>query len=446
MNIYLESLGCARNQIDSEAMLVQMQRAGWAITDNPSDADVIVVNTCSFIEAAAEESIDTILEFARFKKDGRCRKLVVTGCLPERYREDIAEAMPEVDIFLGTGAFDRIIHAIDGYPNTSKCILPDPDEISTDALNADRIRIFRPMSYLKIAEGCDRHCTYCIIPRLRGRQKSRPMDNIVSEAQRLLVDGVRELDLVAQDTTAYGHDLDDGANLAGLLEKLARIRISGVRKEDAEFWVRFLYGHPESIDRDVITTVARNANICSYFDIPIQHASDTVLKRMGRHYGKDSLSRMIDRIRNVVPDAALRTTVIVGFPGETDKDFDELLAFVEQAAFTHLGCFTYSDAQDLPSHRLEGHVPAAIAEARYDELMTLQRQIAGQNNTKYIGKTLPVLVEEEVESGLYLGRTEFQAPEVDGVTYVRGRDIPAGEFSTVKITEVLEYDLAGDMA
>ena len=444
MKLYLESLGCARNQIDSEVMLVHLQRAGWTVTDDPSAADAIVVNTCSFIEAAVDESIDTILELARYKKKGRCRRLVVAGCLPERYRQDITDAMPEVDMFLGTGGFDRIIQAIDGYPDTSKCMLPDPDNISAAGLDTPRVHVTRPMAYLKIAEGCNRHCTYCIIPKLRGRQKCRPAEQIVSEASQLLIDGVRELVLVAQDTTAYGQGVDENVNLAGLLEQLAKIRIDGIRRNEAEFWIRFLYGHPESIGQDVITTVARNTNICSYFDIPIQHASDSVLKRMGRHYDRDTLYSMIEGIRAAIPEAALRTTVIVGFPGETDKEFDDLLTFIEDIEYTHLGCFTYSDSEDLPSHHLADHVPASVAEARYDELMTLQRQIANRLNANYIGKRLPVLVEEKVESGLYLGRTSFQAPEVDGVTYVHGDEIPLGEFRTVKITEVLEYDLAGE--
>jgi ribosomal protein S12 methylthiotransferase len=441
MNIYMESLGCARNQIDSEAMLFHLQAGGYVITDEPAQADVIVVNTCSFIEAAADESIDTILQLARYRQSGRCRRLVVTGCLPERYREKIVKAMPEVDQFLGTGAFDRILQVVQGPPQTSQCLLPDPDAIGPDT---PRLKVWRPTAYLKIAEGCSKRCTYCIIPELRGRQKSRSMPQIIAEARQLIDDGVRELVLVAQDTTAYGQDLGAQSHLAGLLQQLADLRQGSAESQPDRFWIRFLYGHPESIDEAIISTVARNDNICSYFDIPVQHAHNRVLKRMGRNTSRDDLYRMIERIRSRVPDAAVRTTVIVGFPGETETEFRQLLTFIEDIQFTHLGCFIYSDAEDLPSHRLSGHVSYQVGEERYDEVMTLQRRIVGRLNEKYLGNTLPVLIEEKSESGLYVGRTEFQAPEVDGVTFVRAGDLSVGQFAATRINEVLEYDLVGE--
>ena len=270
------------------------------------------------------------------------------------------------------------------------------------------------------------------------------MPQLIAEARRLLGEGVRELVLVAQDTTAYGQDLDGQTHLADLLQELADLVQDPDPRLNDRFWIRFLYGHPESIDDAVISTVARNGNICSYFDVPIQHAHDRVLKRMGRSTNRDDLYRMIDRIRSRVPEAALRTTVIVGFPGETEKEFRQLLTFIEDIRFAHLGCFTYSDAEDLPSHNLSGHVSKQIAEQRYDELMTLQRRIVGRLNAKYLGKTLPVLIEEKSESGLYVGRTEFQAPEVDGVTFVRARDLTVGQFAATRISEVLEYDLVGE--
>lgn len=441
MIVYLTSLGCARNQIDSEVMLGRLKAVGALFSDAPADAEVIIVNTCSFIESAADESIDTILELAAYKKKGRCRRLVVTGCLPERYRDEITRAIPEVDVFLGTGAFDRIVEAVEGYLDSAKCVLPDPDSLSPSGAGVLRERSNRWMAYLKIAEGCSRQCTYCIIPKLRGRQKSRSIDDVVAEARQLLQAGVRELVLVSQETTAYGKDLQPPTDLARLLTALAAPpSASG----PDPFWVRFLYGHPQSIDDGLLNAVAQHANICSYFDIPIQHASRSVLRKMGRHYGPADLQRLLGRIRRVIPAAALRTTVIVGFPGETDDDFDQLLRFVESERFNHLGCFVYSDAEDLPSHRLPDHVPTATARERYRILMKRQQEISAARNRDYHGRTLAVLVEEHPENGLYTGRTEFQAPEVDGVTYIHADRLQAGDFAMVRITDTLEYDLVGE--
>ncbi|MFZ0611084.1 MAG: 30S ribosomal protein S12 methylthiotransferase RimO [Desulfobacterales bacterium] len=440
MIVYLVSLGCARNQIDSEIMLGRLKAAGALFTDAPDDAEVIVVNTCSFIESAADESIDTILGLAAFKDTGPCRRLIVTGCLPERYRREIVRAIPEVDVFLGTGAFDRIVAAAEGKLDADRCLLPDPDTLSPSGIGVARERGHRGMAYVKIAEGCDRRCTYCIIPRLRGRQKSRFVADVVAEARQLLATGARELVLVSQETTAYGRDLHPPADLARLLTALAALpEVAGA---DA-FWIRFLYGHPQSIDDNLLTAVARHPNICSYFDIPIQHASAAVLKKMGRSYGPDELRRLFDRIRTLMPQAALRTTVIVGFPGETDADFDELLRFVESERFDHLGCFVYSDAEDLAAHKLPDHVPPATARQRHRTLMTRQQEISTARNLAYREKTLAVLVEDHPEEGLYVGRTEFQAPEVDGVTYIHANRLQTGDFAKVKISDTLEYDLVG---
>jgi ribosomal protein S12 methylthiotransferase len=297
--IYLESLGCARNLVDSEQMLGRLEMAGWEATRDPSQARVIVVNTCSFIESAANESIDTILSLSAYKTHGACRRLVVAGCLPERYRQQIAAALPEVDIFIGTGAFDRIIDAAEGRLNASGCLLPDPEGITLTA-QIPRKPSSAPAAYLKIAEGCSRHCTYCIIPTLRGRQKSRAPEDILAEARILLQQGAKELVLVSQDTTHYGRELSPAADLGDLLERLARL------PEAAQAWIRFLYGHPQSIDARVIETVAAHANLCPYFDIPIQHASTAVLKSMGRHYTAKDLERLFADIRSAIPHAALR--------------------------------------------------------------------------------------------------------------------------------------------
>jgi ribosomal protein S12 methylthiotransferase len=438
MRLYIESLGCARNQVDSESMAGKLRRAGWSLTRDPAQAAVIVVNTCSFVEAAIDESIDTILALARFKKKGRCRRLVVAGCLPERFREAIADALPEVDHFLGTGAFDRIVDAVTGDMDGEICLLPDPDGIFLDQPPL-RERLHSHTAYLKIAEGCSRHCTYCIIPRLRGRQKSRPLDLILDEARQLIDAGVKELNLVAQDTTFYGRDLPSPVGFDTLLTRLAELA--------GDTWIRFLYGHPESIDGKVIDVVAANGNLCPYFDLPIQHAATNVLKKMGRNYNKQALLALFDRIRSTLPGAAIRTTLIVGFPGETEDDFKELMEFVEQVRFDHLGVFTYSDAEDLPSHGLGGHVAKKVARSRRGRLMERQMAISESRLAALVGKTLPVLIEATAEPHLYEGRSILQAPEVDGITYVstgsEGPGVSIGDIATVRITEALEYDLIG---
>lgn len=437
-SVHLVSLGCARNQVDSETMLGRLSAAGWRIVAEPAAADAIVVNTCSFIRPAVDESIDTILELAEFKQKGRCRRLVVVGCLPERFRQEIVAALPEVDVFLGTGAFDRVVAAVaDSSAKQTACHLPDPDLIAP-AVGVPRWRAASPSAYLKIAEGCDRHCTYCIIPRLRGRQKSVPLDILVDEARRLAGEGVREMVLVAQETTAYGTDLDPPGHLSDLLRRL--------HAAVPDVWLRLLYGHPESIDARTIAAAGELPGVCAYFDLPVQHASDRILRRMGRRQTGAELKALMGQIRRRIPDAALRTTVIVGFPGETDADFQILMDFVREVGFDHLGAFVYSDHEDLPSHGLDGHVPAATARRRRDRLMRLQRDISRAAQRRYLGRTCEVLIEATPEPGLYEGRTRFQAPEVDGITYVRGDGIEVGRICPVAIQDSLEYDLMGALA
>jgi len=438
--IHMASLGCARNRVDSEQMLGLLQRAGATITEDPGAADVIVVNTCSFITPAVEESIDTILELAEYKRRGRCRRLVVAGCLPERYRQELAESLPEVDVFLGTGAFHRIVEAA-GAAAPGLCLLPDPETAPDAGPSPLRVRSTAHVAYVKIAEGCSRHCTYCIIPKLRGRQRSRPVADIVDETRELVAAGARELTLIAQDTTRYGVDLTPPANLSRLLGRLADL--AEEQPGNQQPWIRFLYGHPESLTDAVIRTVAERRSICSYFDIPVQHASRPILSAMGRGYGPEAIIRMAERIRALCPDAALRTTAIVGFPGETEKDFAILSALAAEIRFDHLGVFLYSDAADLPSHRLSGHVPADVAGERFHRLMAAQAQISREKNERRIGTTTTVLIEEAVEPGLFVGRTAFQAPEVDGETYVRCGELTPGAFVPVTITDAEEYDLTG---
>ena len=435
MKFYLASLGCAKNLVDSEVMLGRLINAGWRITQDPQNADTIIVNTCSFIESAVNESIDTILELARFKSNGACRRLIITGCLPERYREAMVETLPEVDVFLGTGAFDKIVAAANDDLKIGRCFLPDPNITPHGQQESLRVLSSSYTAYLKIAEGCSRHCTYCIIPKLRGKQRSRHLEDIVSEARDLISSGIKELILIAQDTTCYGTDLHPPVPLYRLLEKISEL--------SDNIWIRILYGHVESIEDSFIRTVAEHRNICSYFDVPIQHASNRILKKMGRNYTSDHLYRLFDNIRSTVPDAALRTAIIVGFPGETDKDFEMLSTFIQDIGFDNLGVFIYSDAEDLPSHKLPGHIPKSDAADRYNRLMALQQEISLLNNRKHIGKNYHVLVEESIDDNLYKGRTFFQAPEVDGTTDIHSSSLNIGSFVHVKIEEAFEYDLKG---
>lgn len=435
MIVYLNSLGCVRNMVDSEAMLGALAEAGHTFTQEPADAEAIIVNTCGFIESAAQEAVDTILEMARYKEIGKCRRLVVTGCLPERYREETAGELPEVDVFLGTGAYDCVVEAVEGKLAAGCCRLPAPETLSLHTHRTARLHSTFPVVYLKITEGCNRHCTYCIIPKLRGCLRSRSPEDIEAEATRLGNSGFREIIIIGQDTTSYGIDLDPPSDLAGLIQRVAQAA--------PHARIRFLYGHPDRIDDDLLRVIQNCNNICPYFDIPIQHASPSVLKRMGRRHDEKQLLALFQRIRAAVPDAVLRTTVMVGFPGETEDEFMQLLHFVETVEFDHLGAFNYSDADDLPSHGLSNHVPGDVADARHDRLMELQARISLEKNRRQIGKTVSVLVEEKDSASLFKGRTIYQAPEVDGITSIRARELKIGQFLNVRITGATEYDLEG---
>lgn len=440
MNVYLESLGCARNLVDSEVMLGHLAKADWKIISDPSDADLIVINTCSFIESAVDESIETILTLSEYKKSGKCKHLVVAGCLPERFREDIAPELEEVDLFIGTGAADKIAEAVDNIVDygVNNCILPDPNDVSPIKADLPRVLTSPDIAYIKIAEGCDRHCTYCIIPKLRGKYRSRPEDDILKEAGQLVESGVKELILVAESTTDYGQT---GGDSTDSLENV----LTGISLIEGDFRLRMLYGFPDTLEDSVIKTIGNTDKICTYFDIPIQHASNNILKKMGRNYTREDLYELYDKIRELVPDASLRTTLITGFPGETEEDFNELMAFVEDIEFDHLGVFVYSDSEDLPSHKLKNHIPEEVAQKRHDAIMELQANISQKNNFRHKNNTYKVLIEENPDEGLYLGRTEFQAPDVDGVTFVYSENLTIGSFVDVEITDAYEYDLAGEV-
>ncbi len=436
MKLHLVSLGCAKNLVDSEVMLTRLSEDGWEITQDPADADAIIVNTCGFIEPAIDESIDTILELADYKTDGRCANLIVTGCLPQRFGEHLVQDLPEVDAFLGVAALDHITLAAKGKLNGNACLIPPPETRNFSQFIPPKIRSLPHPAYLKISEGCDRRCTYCIIPKLRGRQQSRPIADIAAEAGGLIEAGVKELVVIGHDVTHYGADLPGHADLPSLLNEIAGL--------SDDVWIRVLYGHPESINDDIISVIAERDNICSYFDLPIQHASDAVLKRMGRQYDRARLLDLFRRIRAAAPDAALRTAAIVGFPGETEKDVDLLQDFISKVRFDHLGLFRYSDFEDIPSHRLPGHVPEPAAQRRYDRIMTAQKAISLGKNKARIGQTVMALIEGMEEPGAYIGRTAFQAHDVDGVCYIQSfQDLPAVGFIQARITEAGDYDLTG---
>ncbi|MCP4022827.1 MAG: 30S ribosomal protein S12 methylthiotransferase RimO [Desulfobacteraceae bacterium] len=444
MIIYLEALGCSRNLVDSEIMLGRLKQSGHTITDDPAQARVIIVNTCGFISTAADEAVDVILEMAKFKETGACEKLIATGCLVQRYKDDkdLAAALPEVDVFLGTAACDLIADAVQGKKVKPLTLFPDPAKRAFQDLNIERKLLSDYFAYIKVSEGCRRKCTYCIIPKLRGIQRSRPIKDIVKEGTALVSKGVKEIILTAENTTDYGHDSGSGKGfetvLSSLGEKIGQI--------DHNAWIRFLYTHPCSLTSDIIRQTAQMENICSYYDVPIQHASSNILKLMGRPYTRKDLYTLFDNIRKMDPRARLRTTIITGFPTETDKDFDTLLAFIEDIGFDHLGVFTYSDSHDLKSHLLKDHVPKEVAQERHDLLMAAQARISAQINESYVGEVFTVLVEESPEPGLYLGRTMFQAPEVDGVTFIYADRLEIGSFVRVKITGAHEYDISGELA
>ncbi len=442
MIIYLETLGCSRNQVDSEIMLGKLVNAGHQRTDDPSNAQVIIVNTCGFISTASDEAVDVILQMAQFKQTGACNRLIATGCLAQRYKDDpdLVKTLPEVDAFVGTGACDRIVDAVENRDVKALTLFPDPAKRGFQDPEEQRALMTGPYAFLKVSEGCNRKCTFCIIPTLRGPQRSRPVDDICKEAESLAAQGVKEIILTAENTTDYGQDLKEHTGLDTVLERLAQ------SPELKNTWIRFLYTHPDTLTEPVIQTVNKYPQICAYYDVPIQHASSRILKKMGRPYTRETLIKLFHTIRKIDPRAALRTTLIVGFPGETEQDFEELLSFVESVKFDHLGVFTYSDSSDLKSHGLKGHVDSETAELRHDRIMAAQAVISESINQEYVGKILDVLVEENPEPGVYIGRTRFQAPEVDGMTFIYADNLEINTIVRVKVTDAFEYDIAGEIA
>src|SRR5467141_739957 len=430
------SLGCPKNLVDSEVMMGILARQGYELTPRAEEAEILVVNTCSFIEPAQKESVDAILEMAEHKKFGTAKKLIVAGCLVERFREQILEQVPEVDAVVGTGEVERILEAVEGDLR----VLPaQPPAILYHDLTPRVITTPRHMAYIKIAEGCDHPCTFCIIPQLRGKFRSRRFESVVAEAERLAQAGVREVTLIGQDTTCYGEDFDLKDGLALLLEKLARI--------DDLRWVRFLYAYPNKITARLLETIAAHEKICSYLDVPLQHASASVLKRMKRGGGAEVFLGTLEKVRRTIPGVVLRTSFIVGFPGETEKEFEELCDFVREAQFDWMGAFGYSDQNGAGAYSLEKKVAGKEIERRRKRLMQIQRQISRKRKKTLIGKEFDLLLEgTSEETDLLLeGRTAMHAPEIDGKVLVNefpDGEVPRpGEFYRCEIVEAHDYDL-----
>ena len=438
--VSMVSLGCPKNLVDAEVMLGVLSKQEYEITTDERDADIIIVNTCSFIKEAKQESIDAILDLAERKHDGRCHTLIVSGCLPQRYQEELARELPEVDIFIGTGDYPRIAEILAEKSGTEDQLryIGDPDYVYDETL--PRLNSSPAWySYLKIGEGCSNCCSYCIIPQLRGAYRSRPLDALVAEAELLAGRGVKELNIISQDITRYGSDLDDGSTLETLIRRLALI--DGIR------WIRLLYAYPDGISDSLIALIRDEPKVCNYLDIPIQHISDPVLKRMKRRSNSRQIRDLIGKLRSEIPDIALRTSLIVGFPGETVDDFNDLMQFVEQTQFDRLGVFCYSREEDTPAAAMPEQVSERIKRERYRKLMRAQARLSFRRNRALIGRTEQVIVEgysEETEL-LLKGRSSRQAPDIDGQVYITAGQANVGDIVPLKITDSSDYDLIGEI-
>ena len=445
MNILFISLGCDKNLVDTEVMLGILAQRGHQMVDDENEADIIIINTCCFIHDAKEESIQNILEMAQLKERGRLKALIVTGCLAQRYKDEILKEIPEVDAVLGTTSYEEIGNVIDSVLSDnmvergqSRITMKDVDylpEVKTKRL----VTTGGHFAYLKIAEGCDKHCTYCIIPTVLGNYRSVPMENLLKEARELAEGGVKELLLVAQETTVYGQDIYGEKMLPKLLRELCKI--SGIQ------WIRILYCYPEEITEELIQTMKEEPKICHYLDLPIQHASDAILKKMGRRTSKAQLIETIEKLRAAMPDIALRTTLITGFPGETQEDHEELMDFIDRMEFERLGVFTYSPEEDTPAAKMDGQIDEEVKEDRQAELMELQQDIVFEQAEDMIGRELLVMIEGKVaDENAYVGRTYRDAPNVDGLIFVNtDEELMSGDFAKVKVTGAMEYDLIGEL-
>jgi len=433
MKVLLISLGCDKNLVDSEVMLGLLNKAGHQLTNDETEADVVVVNTCAFISDAKEESINTIIEMGELKKTGKLKKLIVAGCLSQRYKDEIMKELPEIDVIIGATNYDKIVEAI----GTDEESIIDDINYTPRPIAERIVTTNASMAYFKIAEGCNKLCTYCIIPHIRGRYRSMPMDSLIASAEKLASDGIKELVLVAQETTLYGVDLYGEKKLPELLTKLSEIE--GIE------WIRLLYCYPEEITDELIEVMATNPKICHYVDIPIQHSENAILKRMGRRTSREDIVELVGRLRTAMPDIAIRTTLISGFPGETQELHDGLVDFVDECEFDRLGVFTYSPEEGTPAAEYEDQVDGELAVKWRDEIMELQQEISYEKNQQMIGSTQKVLIEGYlVDDDVYVGRIYRDAPGVDGIVFVSAPyELISGSFVDVKITEANEYDLTG---
>lgn len=439
MKILFISLGCDKNLVDTEVMLGFLASRGYQMTDDETQADIIVINTCCFIHDAKEESIRNILDMAEYKKEGQLKALIVTGCLAQRYKQEIIDEIPEVDAVLGTTSYEDIVEAIDDALKGEKhVIMHDLKELPEN--NTRRlVTTGGHFAYLKIAEGCDKHCTYCIIPKIRGNFRSVPMERILKEANELAEQGVKELILVAQETTLYGKDIYGKKSLHLLLRELCKI--NGIR------WIRILYCYPEEIYDELIQVMKEEPKVCHYLDLPIQHASDAILKKMGRKTSKQELIDIVGKLRKEIPDITLRTTLITGFPGETEEQHQELMDFVDEMEFDRLGVFTYSPEEDTPAAVMPDQIDEEVKEDRQAELMELQQEIAFDLADDMIGREVLVMIEGKVaDENAYVGRTYKDAPNVDGLIFINtNEELMSGDFAKVRVTGAMEYDLIGEL-
>ena len=440
-NIAFVSLGCDKNRVDSEVMLGILRERGYTIVSDETEADIIVVNTCCFIKDALEESIETIIEMAEYKKSGKCKGLIVSGCLAQRFEKEMFHEMPEVDAVIGTTAYESVADVADRILDGEKSIkVMENIDSQMKEENAPKrvLSTSGHYAYLKISEGCDNHCTYCVIPKMRGKHRSRTMESLVEETKMLAENGVKELLIVAQDTSIYGRDLYGKPMLHELLKRLCRIE--GIE------WIRLLYCYAETLTDETIQTMAEEDKICKYIDIPIQHGSDTVLKRMGRKTSSKLISDKIAALRAAMPDICIRTTIITGFPGETEEEFAEVCDFVEKMRFDKLGVFTYSPEEGTPAAEMDNQIDEEVKEERKNYIMEIQKRISAEKCEEMIGKTIKVITDGKIpEEGVYCGRSYKDAPDIDGLVFFKADyEIMSGDFADVKINEASDYDLIGE--